>query len=92
MLPSYAQHHMTEYFGSNPEKFDPERFIQPVLKEKNKPADAKMVRAFGGGVSLCSGRFFAGNEVMSYAASVIWRFDITFMQNGRVCIVPRRRD
>jgi cytochrome P450 len=91
MLPSYSQHHSPEYFGQNPEKFDPERFIQPVL-EKGKPADPKMVRAFGGGVSLCSGRFFASNEVLSYAASVLWRFDIEFMGDGSVSILHRKRD
>jgi hypothetical protein len=60
--------------------------------EKGTPADAKMVRAFGGGVSLCPGRFFASNEVLSYAASVLWRFDITFKGKGMVSIVPRKRE
>jgi len=89
MLPSYSQHHSPEYFGHDTETFNPERFIQPVL-EKGKHADSKMVRAFGGGVSLCSGRFFASNEVLSYAASVLWRYDIKFQRNGLVSIMPRK--
>lgn len=91
ILPSYAQHHLPEFFGEAPGRFDPERFINPVL-EKGAPADAKMVRAFGGGVSLCPGRFFASNEVLSYAAGVLWRFDITFKGEGMVSIVPRKRE
>ena len=84
MCPSHAQHHLPEYFGQDTAKFNPERFIEPVLLEKGKPADPKMVRAFGGGVSLCSGRFFASNEVLAYAASVLWRFDINFRKGGMV--------
>lgn len=91
LLPSYTQHHMPEYFGQDTEKFDPERFLRPVL-EKGAPANAKMVRAFGGGVSLCSGRFFASNEVLSYAATLLWRFDIIFRSDGEVEIVPRTRE
>lgn len=89
ICPSYVQHNLPDYFGEAPEKFDPERFIRPVLA-KGTPADSKMIRAFGGGVSLCPGRFFASNEILSYAASVLWRFDITFMKSGLVSIVPRK--
>ena len=88
LLPSYAQHHSPHHFGPNPERFDPLRFLEPVLPG-GKPADAKMVRAFGGGVSLCSGRFFAGNEVLAYAATVLWRHDVWSLGGG-VCIVPRK--
>jgi hypothetical protein len=86
ICPPCAQHHSPEYFGQDPEKFDPERFIEPVL-ENGKPADSKMVRAFGG-VSLC----FASNEVLSYAACVLWRFDVMFKKNGTASIVPRKRE
>jgi cytochrome P450 len=91
ICPSYAQHHLPDYFGIDLDKFDPERFIQPVLA-KGTPADPKMIRAFGGGVSLCPGRFFASNEVLSYAASVVWRFDVTFKGTGMVSIVPRKNE
>jgi len=89
ICPPYAQHNMSEFFGENLDSFNPERFIQPVLTT-GKVADAKMVRAFGGGISLCSGRFFASSEVLSYAASVLWRFDITWKGKGMVNITSRK--
>jgi cytochrome P450 len=90
ICPPYAQHHSEEFFGKGTDKFDPERFIKPVLANGTQ-ANAKMVRAFGGGVSLCPGRFFASNEVLSYAASVLWRYDITSKGGGMVSIVRRKR-
>ncbi|KAH8813675.1 cytochrome P450 [Flagelloscypha sp. PMI_526] len=90
--PSYTQHHSTEYFGTHPDPdvFDIERFLSEGVKGE-KVANAKMVRAFGGGVSLCSGRFFAGNEVLSLVASVVWRYDVEFVKGGKVRI-SRRKD
>jgi cytochrome P450 len=90
VCPSYVQHRLPEYFGDATDKFEPERFIKPVL-EKGAPANPKMVRAFGGGVSLCPGRFFASNEVLSYAASALWRFDMIFKGGDIVSIVSRKR-
>ena len=90
ICPSYVQHRLPEYFGDATENFEPERFIKPVL-EKGGPADPKMVRAFGGGVSLCAGRFFASNDVLSYAASVLWRFDMILKGGDVVSIVSRKR-
>jgi len=90
LCPPYAQHNMSEFFGEDLDSFNPERFIQPVLTT-GKAAEAKMVRAFGGGISLCSGRFFASNEVLSYAASVLWRFDFEFKGRGIVSVTPRKR-
>jgi cytochrome P450 len=89
LLSAYAQHNSPEYFGHGHERFYPERFIEPVL-EKGTPAEPKMVRAFGGGVSLCPGRFFAFQEMLSYAASVLWRFDIEFKRGGMGSITPRK--
>jgi len=89
LCPSYIQHHLPEYFGQNTAAFDPERFTEPALAS-GKPADPKMLRTFGGGVALCPGKFFASVLLLSYAASVLWRFDIKFNGKGMASIVPRK--
>ena len=89
MCPTYPLHHSAEHFGPHTEVFNPERFINPIL-EDGKPANPRMLRAFGGGISLCSGRHFASNEVLSCAANVIWRYDIEFLDGGVVNITPRK--
>ena len=66
-----------------------------VTKMKNiinsKPANLKMVHTFAGGVSLCSGRFFASNKILSYVVSMLWRFNVNFKAGGLVSIVPRKQ-
>ena len=54
-----------------------------------KPADMKLVRGFGGGNSMCSGRFFATNEVLSYIAMLVWRYDVQFI-GGLIVKISRR--
>jgi len=89
--PTYVQHQSPEYFGPNTETYNHERFSEPVLA-KEKSADPKMLRSFGGGVTLCPGRFFASIEILSYAASVIWRFDIRLKPERMASISLRKRE
>ena len=76
-----------ELFPS-PEQFIPERFLDPILAS-GKPADMKLVRGFGGGNSMCSGRFFASNEVLSYVATVVYLYDVKFV-GGLMVQITRR--
>jgi len=62
----------------DPAKFDPERFL--VVDEKNPSkicADVKHLNAFGGGYSVCKGRYFAEREVMAFVAAILtlWDFE-----------------
>ncbi|EJD41764.1 cytochrome P450 [Auricularia subglabra TFB-10046 SS5] len=83
ILPAFA-HHQSDVFGDEPARFRPDRFLP------GGGADAKQVRAFGGGVSLCSGRYFASNEVLSYAAQVVWRCDVEMLADGEARISERK--
>jgi len=86
MIPSFAHHQLQSVFGERTNEFVADRFLP------GGGGDPKQVRAFGGGTTLCSGRHFASNEVMSYVAAVIWRCDVKFVKVGkenRVRIVER---
>lgn len=68
-----------------PSKFKPERFLIPDEKDPKKmKADSLHLFAFGGGHSVCKGRFFAEREVLILVAGLIsvWVF-AQLMGNGR---------
>ncbi|KAI0408332.1 cytochrome P450 [Xylaria palmicola] len=81
-------------WGDNVEDFDPSRF----LERKQGPGNTKQAqvhpaafRAFGGGKTLCPGRHFAMNEILSLVAIIVLTFDIESPDGGKI-EVPRKND
>jgi hypothetical protein len=73
----HATMQMDPRLWDNPASFCPERFL--VTDEKNPEimkADMRHLNAFGGGHSICKGRYFAEREVMIFVAGFlsIWDF------------------
>lgn len=58
MMPGRPGHFAPEIFGDDVDTFVPDRFV----REESNPG-IKAVKPFGGGSTLCPGRFFATNEV-----------------------------
>lgn len=86
MMP-YRQLHFNEaVFGPNPEGFDPSRFLRN--KDLNRNPNYK---PFGGGSTLCSGRFIAKYEVIAFVALLINRFDMRLagLEGGLKQTFPR---
>lgn len=48
-------------------------------------------RAFGGGKTLCPGRHFATNEILTFAAMIVLNFDLEALDGGALK-VPRKDD
>ena len=74
----HATMQMDPRLWNNPANFSPERFL--VTDEKNAGvlrADMRHMNAFGGGYSICKGRYFAEREVMIFVPGVlrIWEFN-----------------
>ena len=67
----------TEGFGSNAHEVDLSRF----LKDKSL-ARHDYYRPFGGGVTLCTGRFVGKREVLTFVALALWRYDMQVLNVG----------
>ena len=71
MIP-YRQLHFDEaVFGSDIERFKPDRFI----KDKNLTRGGSW-RPYGGGTTQCPGRFAAKQVVISFVAALLKRFHV----------------
>lgn len=71
--------------------FNPEVFTDPhsVLPERWTTTDSERLksmnntmRPFGGGTSLCSGRFVAENEIIGVVTSLLLLFDLKFEEGS----------
>lgn len=84
-----AIHANSTIWGQDVDEFNPDRF----LKEKGK-ADGfhpAAFRGFGGGKTLCPGRDFATNEILSFAAMIIHALDLVAPDGGSLS-VPEKND
>ncbi|KAI1325941.1 cytochrome P450 [Xylariaceae sp. FL0255] len=76
-------------WGKNVDEFNPSRFLSEGSgSSKIHPA---AFRAFGGGKTLCPGRHFAMNEILSLVALVVLMLDIEASDHGAIK-VPRKND
>ncbi|KAL6914762.1 hypothetical protein FSST1_012522 [Fusarium sambucinum] len=68
----YRQLHIDEeIWGQDAKTFDIDRFI-----DNPKLATAKTFKPFGGGMTLCPGRFLMHQIALSFIATVVTRYDI----------------
>lgn len=72
-MPNRETHFDHSIWGPSVDDFDARRFIKSPIK----PHRPGSFRAFGGGAFLCAGRFFAMTEIMSLAAMLAVRYDMT---------------
>lgn len=76
VLVPYCQLHLdNSVWGPSPTQFNPERFLKNS-QLKQSPS----FKPFGGGSTYCPGRFLARQEVMTFVAVVLHRFDVTLSQ------------
>ncbi|KAK4180583.1 putative cytochrome P450 E-class, group IV [Triangularia setosa] len=76
MIPYRVLHFDEAVFGADAKVFNPERW-------ESLPASARgSVRAFGGGKSICPGRYLAEREVKKAAAVLVRKFDFEVLVEG----------
>jgi cytochrome P450 len=77
-----AIHNDARIWGPDVESFNARRFLDFQLKKSNSAA----FRAFGGGSTICPGRYLATTEVLVFTATMIMMFDlepINVKEDGR---------
>lgn len=71
MMPGPIQHTLQDVWGDDTDSFNYKRFAVP---DQHKYTAA--FRAFGGGSTLCSGRYFASTGILAFTAVMLMRFDM----------------
>ncbi|KAJ4299037.1 hypothetical protein N0V90_004281 [Kalmusia sp. IMI 367209] len=74
MIPGTAVHHDTEIWGSSATTFDHTRFSSPASLKKLSNTSA--YRPFGAGATMCPGRHFSTNAILSLVAMILLQFDV----------------
>ncbi|KAI1268012.1 cytochrome P450 [Xylariaceae sp. FL1019] len=80
-------------WGENVETFNPNRFLDKKsnVGDRSNAIHPAAFRAFGGGKTLCPGRHFAMNEILSLVAVVVLFLDLKAPGGGEIK-VPRKND
>lgn len=71
MLPISALHHDASIWGTSPSVLDPSRFMS-----NPKLARSSSYRPWGGGPTMCPGRFFARRSVSALVAIMLARYEM----------------
>lgn len=71
LMPYRQLHYDEEFFGPKTRSFDPYRFLNNPELQKS-PA----FKPFGGGMTLCSGRFLARAQILALTAVILGRYNM----------------
>ncbi|KAK7976546.1 hypothetical protein PG989_015009 [Apiospora arundinis] len=86
-----VMHSDTSLWGENAASFHPERFLPTSDTNEKFWARQNGFRAFGGGKTLCPGRFFAMDQIQAFVIMVVLQFDIEPLAGDRIR-VPKKND
>lgn len=77
MLPISALHYNASTWGASPSVLKPDRF-----RPNPKLAKSTSYRPWGGGPTMCPGRFFARRSVNAVVAILLARYEIEIVSDG----------
>ena len=91
LLPVRLLHTDEEVFPE-PDQFKPERWLIPegLSEEENEEHEARLrkqrasLRSFGGGASMCAGRWVAEKEILTTVAAILTMFDVEVENGGAI--------
>ena len=82
LVPFRQIHFNKAVWGENAHEFDPKRFSGKQAKEELSALRNPNFRPFGGGTTVCPGRFLARREVLAFVGLALVRFDINLDVTG----------
>lgn len=83
IIPFRQIHFNEEVWGANARDFDPTRFLGAAAKEGRGASRDPNFRPFGGGTTICPGRFIARREVLAFVGFALVRFEMSL--DGNIC-------
>lgn len=92
-IPSAELHADPSLWGPSSKEFDPSRFMPKTATTRTRQGpkiSASAYRAFGGGDSICTGQYFAANEIMIMLVIMVLKYDLSPMREGGWAM-PRTR-
>ncbi|ORY10234.1 cytochrome P450 [Clohesyomyces aquaticus] len=76
MIPGRSVHHNKEIWGPSASIFDHHRFLSLSSNSNKNLASTSAFRPFGAGVTMCPGRHFSTNAILSLVAITVVEFDV----------------
>ncbi|KAK8093354.1 cytochrome P450 oxidoreductase [Apiospora hydei] len=77
LILSKGMHSNTEVWGPTASTFDPTRFLKQRAGRDPHRVPASAYRAWGSGASVCPGRYFATNEILSILIIMVLRYNVS---------------
>lgn len=74
MIPGQSVHHNKDIWGPSADTFDHLRFL--FSDSKKNLSSTSAFRPFGAGVTMCPGRHFSTNVILSLVVMVLLKFDV----------------
>ena len=74
MMPGQSVHHNKDIWGTSADTFDPHRFLSSSSRKTLSNTSA--FRPFGAGTTMCPGRHFSTNVILSLVAILLLKFDV----------------
>lgn len=90
MIPGQSVHHNVDVWGSTADDFDHQRFFSADAK-KNL-ASTSAFRPFGAGTSMCPGRHFSMNVILSLVAMLLLQYDVSPLEGHWTAPTKRKAD
>jgi cytochrome P450 len=90
MIPGQSVHHDKEIWGSHADVFDHLRFLNPQGKRNLSSTSA--FRPFGAGTTMCPGRHFSTDVILTLVAMVVSQYDLTPMEGQWKAPTTRNAD